>query len=211
MPPAPEPDKNAIKVDVVIPTCKPMGPLAGLLAEVRSTITGRGNVYATCQPVSASKNRNIGLDKASTEFIIMIDDDVHRFPPGWDQTLIQPLIDDPLCMMVSPRLLNPDGSLGQMLGHPPALDNGELWEVPRQELPTACIAIRKNDLRFDEDFIGSGWEDTAYCAALRARHPQGKFVVHGGVRIIHVNEQKNQGVNFDHNRAIYVSKWGEPR
>ena len=183
-----------------------------MLCEVRQTATGGGEVIATCQKVSASKNRNIALDRANTDIVIMMDDDIMNMPKGWDEALAQLLVDDPLCMMSSARLLNPDGSLGQMLGHPPGLEDGSLWVTHLQELPTACIAVRRTDLRFDEDFIGSGWEDTAFCAATRTIEPQAKFIVHGGVRVTHVNEQKNQGgENFHKNRATYVSKWGEPR
>lgn len=200
-----------MKVDIIIPTCKSLGSIVPLLHELRNTCEAGGEIIATCKKVSAAANRNIGLERATTDLVIMVDDDTQNFAPGWDRKLASVLEQDPACVMSSARLMQPNGQLGHMLGHPPALENGELWEVPRQELPTACICFRKTDLRFDEDFIGSGWEDTAFCAALRTREPKSKFIVHGGVRIVHVNEQKHQGVNFDRNRATYVKKWGEPR
>jgi len=201
-----------MKVDIIIPTLKPLGQLVSLMYEVRKTATGGGDIIATCEIACAARNRNIGLDRSKTDIVIMIDDDVCNFPQGWDEALAKVVADDPLCMMSSARLLNPDGSLGQMLGHPPGLEDGSLWTAHLQELPTACIAMRKSDLRYDEDFVGSGWEDTGYAAAIRTREPNAKFIVHGGVRVTHINEMKNQGGKFfQQNRATYVRKWGEPR
>ena len=37
--------------------------------------------------------------------------------------------------------------------------------IPSKKIPTACIAFRKTHLRFDEKFIGSGFEDDDFSAA----------------------------------------------
>jgi len=142
----------------------------------------------------------------------MIDDDISNFPVAWDVTLANTLEAMPECVMVSARLMTPRNKPGLMLGHPPQLLEGQLWEVPSRELPTACIAIRRNELRFDEEFVGSGWEDTCYCAQLRQRYPDGKFIINSHVKVVHHNEMKNQGGDiFEKNKAHYISKWGPPR
>ena len=94
-----------------------------------------------------------------------------------------------------------------MLGGPPVAE-GETTIAPRQELPTACIAVRREWTRFDEDYMGSGWEDTCSCARLRGIFPGAKFLVDGRVNVIHRNEQKMQGQNFRRNHDIYVRMWG---
>jgi len=182
------------------------------LHEIRESASADIRVHATCTNASASVNRNLGLEWAETDLIIMMDDDITRFPDNWDLMLAKVMLDNPKCAMVSPRLMNTQWQPGLMLGHPPALEDGSLWTVPIQELPTALIMIRKNSLRFDEDYIGSGWEDTDYCSQIRTQDSEAEFIVNGGVRVIHINEMKNQaGEIFDKNRAHYVSKWGEPR
>ena len=197
-----------MRIDIIIPSCKTLSLLAAQLYAVRTNTRTEHSIITTCLDACASKNRNVGLEKAESNLIIMMDDDVIGFHPGWEEELIA-IMQDSEVVMASPRLITPAGAPGLMLGHPPPLTNGERWAVPDRELPTACIIIRKNELRFDENFIGSGWEDTDYCAQLRQKHPQGKFIVTGKTRITHKNEMKNQaGEIFEKNKAYFFSKWG---
>jgi glycosyltransferase involved in cell wall biosynthesis len=198
-----------MRIDIIIATCKPLSALVKEMYEIRKTAACEMRIIPTCLQESASVNRNYGLDKAETDIIIMMDDDISGLPNGWDLTLVETLVHEQQCVMVSPRLITPDGCPGLMLGHPPPLMKGEWWEVPDRELPTACIAIRKNDLRFDEIYEGSGWEDTDMCAQLRQEYPEGKFIVNSYVKVIHHNEMKNQGGEiFERNKARFFKKWG---
>lgn len=194
-------------MDIIIPTCKAETDVAALVDEVRRTATGQYGLTATCLDACAAANRNAGLAAARAPFVVMIDDDVTGFPAGWNEALVAVLVERPACVMVSARLLDPSGNEGQMLGNPERKASGVVL-VPRRELPTACIAIRNDGMRFDEGYVGSGWEDTDFCARLRAVHPDGEFAVLSEVAVIHKNEQKNQGPYFHKNKARYASIWG---
>ena len=66
---------------------------------------------------------------------------------------------------------------------------------------TACCAFRKTALRFDENYTGSGYEDTDFC-----KQQGGKFFVTNKVKMIHRNEHKNP---FDvKNGKYFKEKWG---
>jgi len=193
--------------DILIPTCKDRPEIAALLSEIEATVTGHPRVIATCEPVCAAANRNLALDMAETSEVIMIDDDLTGFPAGWNEGMLEALRTERDAVVVSARLLDKSGKPGQMLGNPEDRP-GEIVEVARRELPTACIAFRADGLRFDEAFVGSGWEDTHWCAALRVLYPEGRFLVHCGVRVTHLNEMKAQGVNFARNKRHFEETWG---
>jgi hypothetical protein len=209
-------------IDVIIPTCKTQPEIADLAAEIVRTAGCSIHGVATCQSVSAAANRNWGLDHVQHAdlCVIMVDDDVCEFPQGWAVKLWATLMDKDDrtgCMMASARLLNPDHTLGPMLREPPPIMSAGLTVA--KSLPTACIATAVGRLRFDENFIGSGWEDDDWCAQLRQKYPKGTFIINEDVRVVHRNEMKNQGFikgqgpvpggNFEKNQAYYESKWGE--
>ena len=193
--------------DIIIPTCRPREDVALQAAEIEVTAGLPCRVIATCQQASASVNRNYGLDQSESDPLIMVDDDMERFPQGWAVRLLQVLRDNPKCVMVSPRLARPDGSPGIMMGNADALTDG-VTVCGERKLCTACIAIRRNALRFDEEFIGSGWEDADYCCQLVLAFPDAEFCVCHGLWIVHLNQMKNQGGTYwDYNKALYHRKW----
>jgi len=199
-----------VNVDIIIPTCRPAAAIQALIREIAGTRLTGGQIILTCFDASAAVNRNIGLERAGTEIVIMVDDDVERFPRGWDEVLARVRAERPSVVMASARLLRPDGADGQMLGNPERRSSG-LVVVPRRELPTACVAIRNDGTQFSERFAGSGWEDTDFCARLRGLHPAGEFVVVCDVAVVHRNEMKAQAAPFERNRSAYVGVWGAHR
>lgn len=199
------------RVDIIIPTCKKdslaverraAGALITAGIPVKFIITG--------QDESAAFNRNYGLARARSEIRIMVDDDVTSFPDDWAKNLISVLYSLPECEMVSAFLINPNGSPAVMMGYTKPRGSG-VHPAEGPHLISACIAFRRNDLRFDQRYIGSGWEETDYCMQLRALKPDCHFLVHEDVRVVHLNEQKNQSEYFETNRTHFVSKWGEPQ
>lgn len=170
----------------------------------------------TCMPCSAAKNRNIALSKTNDyEFVIMMDDDITGFTLGWELTMIQPLIEHAISpetykevALVSARLMRIDGKPAHMMG-----DNYDMSkqyvEVESRLLPTACIAFVKHpDIEFDEQFIGSGFEDDDFCKQLQALYPNGKFIINNNVCVVHTNEMKNQkGPFWEYNKSYYLQKW----
>lgn len=198
-------------IDVIIPTCKFPDVVQPLVQEVCDTAGCDVRVYATCCPESAAANRNVGLDFATSDFRVMMDDDITGLPQNWVVDLVQVLKDHENCVMVSPALLNPDGSparfmMGREVDH--ALRTGlEIVNGPR--LLTACIAIRKDNIRFDERFKGSGFEDNAYCSDQNLAYPGCVRIINHDVQVVHVNEMKQQRQNWEFNKALYAQR--EPR
>lgn len=195
-------------IDIIIPTLKSRADIDGLVKEAAETAGCDVTVTATCLEASAAQNRNFGLDNSSSDPVIMIDDDMEGFPDGWVVALVKVLDDYPDCVMVSPQLAAPNGSAGFMMGGCRVAKQGTTVAVGKR-LPTACVAFRRTDLRFDEIYTGSGFEDDDYCHQLVQRFPNAEFRVCHDVWVVHRNEKKNQhGKFWPRNQALYKEKWG---
>ena len=193
-------------LDIIIPTLKSREDVAAQVAEITETAGCPVNVIATCQHVSAAANRNIGLDQSTSDPLIMLDDDITGFPQGWAKQMTELMLGHPNCVMLSPELMAPNGKLGIMMGGPPRGGTG-VEVVPSRKLVTACFAFRRDDIRFDEAFIGSGFEDDDFSAQLRQRYPDGVWLICHDIRVVHLNEMKNQAAPFEVNKRHYQEKW----
>lgn len=188
--------------DIIIPTCKDKYEISPLVCNVEGHSIGC-RVIATCQKTSAAINRNAGLDISTSDIVIMLDDDIAGFYDGWWNDLIAPLLQNKNIIIVSARLLNPDGGLGGMMFMG---DTGkDITAVPR--VPTAAIAFRKTDLRFFEGYKLSGFEDDHFCAEMQERHTNGRIVINNRCKLIHKNEQKGQREGWEYNKKIFDSIW----
>ena len=198
-----------MKVDVIIPTCRSREEVGALVDEVERTAGCPVRVLATCRPVSAAANRNLGLDWAMSQFRVMIDDDVASLPHRWVEQLVAMMLMEPHCIMGTASLLKPDGTLGPMTGRPPRQQHGASV-IETGQMPTACVVLRDTPVRFDEGYVGSGWEDNDYCSQLRQYSPEGLFMICHSVRVVHLNEMKgNQSALFKQNKEYYLKKWGK--
>lgn len=173
-----------------------------------------GEIIVTSQNSSASVNRNYGLNNSESEILVMMDDDITGFYDGWLSDLVEPMFKDNTIIIASARMLKEDGSYGPMMGgNVMPKDKGVFDVVPSgymnyRRVCTACIAIRKNRIRFDENFIGSGYEDTDYMNSISASYPDKRIVVNNNCKLIHLNEMKNQGGKYwKHNKKYYLSKY----
>ena len=192
-------------IDVIIPTCRTRPEVEDQIAEIIRTAGVPVNVIATCQPICSAKNRNIGLDQAQSEIVVMIDDDVTGLPKDWVSGLVQVMRDFPNCVMVSAQLMRPEGGYGLMMGCPHGRPIGSgLHPIDGPHLLTACIAIRNDGLRFNEAFLGSGWEDNAYNDLQRETYPNAVWLVQHDIQVTHRNEMKFQRENFRRNQEYYT-------
>lgn len=195
------------RLDIIIPTCKSLDQVRDKIEEVEAHTKSDHRLIVTCQSVSASKNRNYGLEIAESPIVIMIDDDMCGFFDGWETKLIEPFaIDNTICM-TSARLMNENGLYGQT-----SADNYDMqtnWAyVRRKVLPSSAIAFINTELRFDETYIGSGFEDTDYCFQFYHKDPSYTFVINNEVELIHLNEMKEQkGDNWLKNESYFLDKW----
>ncbi len=190
--------------DIIIPTCKNEADVAPLLSELQGQSLGC-RTFATCRKVSAAINRNLGLVWAQGSIAIMVDDDIAGFSPGWWRELVRPLEENPNIAIVSARLMKPSGGFGPMMFGGDKNAPG-ITDVPR--CPTACIAFRNDGTRFNEAFIGCGFEDDDFCAQLARRYPASRVVINNRVRVFHANEMKNQiGDIYEKNKRTFDGLW----
>lgn len=184
--------------DIIIPTCKSIADVAAQLCDI-STFSHGCRIFATCSPLSAAANRNIGLEWAKSDVIIQVDDDISGFYLGWWEDLLAPL-QDPENMLVSARLVKESGSPAEMNESKYDL-TGELEVVPH--VPTAACAWRPCGVQFDERFQKSGFEDTWFCEQMRRVNLGGRIVINNKCKLIHANEAKGQSEAFKHNQALF--------
>ena len=184
------------KVSIIIPTIRTEEEIASLISEIKNSVAYELDLIVASGDRSAAKNRNIGLDSAKGEFVIMCDDDVEGFSRGWDRDLIDAL-EQTGASMVGARLLKLDGAL-QRTNYGNFDLSKDFIEV--RTMITACCAFRNTELRFDENYIGSGFEDTDFCRQLG-----GKFFVANKAKVIHRNEHKNP--SRTQNSKYFRSKW----
>lgn len=202
---------------ILIPTCRTVDELAAMVRDITDTAFGCDVIVSGLRS-SASVNRNHCLDRIDVRdkedvpietIAIMLDDDIEGFYPGWVGELIAPLA-DPSVVMVSARLLNPDGSIGQTCSRCYDLEPETIEIKSNGEaiLPTAAIAFRYLGIRFDESYIGSGYEDSDWCHQILQEYPESKFLQSNKCRLIHRNEMKNQsGDYWKHNVMYFWNKW----
>ena len=191
--------------DILIPTNKDRGKLWRQIRSIERTAPGC-RVIATCFNASAATNRNWAL-LHSGPLVVMVDDDVRGYFPGWAEKLCEPLA-DPSVVMVSARLVQPNGKPGVMMNIRPDFSQ-EVVVVPDRMVPSACIAFRNDGTYYDETYAGAGFEDTDHCMQLGKKYPDGVWMIHNGVKMVHKNEMKGQqDYRFLQNRAYYLRKWG---
>jgi len=194
-------------VDIIIPTCT--GIPAIVVEEICKTRITKGELWIVATPESAAKNRNRGLKQAvNADIIIMLDDDIRCFFTGWDSTLIAPLLNDKNLLIVAARLVDKQGRFARVNGCTGDYTT-PIVRARNNILSSACIAFRKTCLRFDENYVGGGFEDTDFCYQMLTKYPYGYNAINNQCILVHLHELKNQmGHNFSKNKAYFLSKWG---
>jgi FkbM family methyltransferase len=185
-------------VSICIPTCRSREEISAMVCCLEGYTHDR-EVYASCLPgKSASVNRNNCLDNIAGDIVVMLDDDVAGFYPGWVDDLIEPL-NDSTVTIVSARLMNPDGTFGLTMYQGDQKKPGTT-DVPR--VPTAAVAFRKNNIRFNELYVFATFEDDQFCFEMQEMFG-GRIVINNKCRLIHINEQKGQKEGWEHNQKVF--------
>lgn len=198
--------KKDIEADIIIPAYEPNQNLQEYLPEIIRNTVPPYNIIQPTRRQSAARNRNYGLERSKSPYIIMCDDDLGPLPPAWNRKLINILKENRDIVAVSARLMNQDGTLGRN-----SANNYDVSKpiVEVEMIPTACCAFRKTDVRFDERYIRAGWEDSDFFMQLREKCG-GKIVIANEVRVVHLNEEKNSGgTENEHNRKLFFRKWSK--
>ena len=194
---------NSTICSVIIPTCRHFNEIENLYQSLVNT--SGCDVVATCLQLTASENRNAGIEKVKTKIVIMVDDDTFDYPPGWAEELISPMLQDGSIKYVSARILNPNGTLQQVYGFNP---NIKYPTIDIQFAPTACCAFWNDGVRFDEGYRGSGYEDTDFIMQLKKKYSPCRIILNNKCRVKHRNEMKDQAKNCLFNAMRFREKWG---
>lgn len=200
---------------ILIPTYKDEFAIKDYVEKVASFSPGC-EIFASCQDGSASVNRNWCLEKSGIqvgEVGIMIDDDIAGFYDGWVDDLCFPFREDfPVknIAAVSARLMRPDGRLGETCTRCFDLTPNEIVVKSKGTctIPTAAISFQYRGIKFDENFIGSGFEDNDFWLQYIECDPDCKFIQSNRARLCHLNFMTNQkGKFWDHNCSYFRKKW----
>ena len=189
---------------LLIATVRTENEIRDLINEIKSTAITNLKLIVSSSKESVAINVNRGLNEAVGQFVIKVDDDITGFNHGWDANLIQPFSYIDNLEVISARLLNTDGSVQWTCSRDLNLF-GPLSFPNNPIVPFCCVAFKKDSLRMDENFIGSGYDDADYCCQLRVKNIHAKFAIHNEVRIIHKHEQKN--AQLSKNAIYFRSKW----
>lgn len=191
-------------IKILIPTIKKYNEIAQQVEDIQKSISPGIPVLATCRNLSAAANRNLALSWCDDgDIVIMLDDDITGFHDGWMGAMIEPIRAG--ASIAAARLLNLHGEPGPMIG---AEDrNGlEVYEAHGGAVPSAAISFIKDDLIFDENYAGAGYEDSDYCRQKKMKYPDGQIVITNKARLIHKLEFKHYGADTA-NAKYYANKW----
>ncbi len=209
-------------IDIIIPTNKEYHKITRMITRMKNTISSEFRICPTCFKTSAPVNRNYGLIQAKSDIVIMVDDDIKGYYPGWADELVKPL-EDPAIIMVSARLMDNKTKPGVMMDikpdfSKPVVDVPDFYSINDtventqrvvKAVPSAAIAFRNDGTRFDENYIGAGFEDTHFCFELCCKYPSGRIVINNNCKLIHKNEMKNQlNGQLSVNQAYFRQFWG---
>ncbi len=188
-------------MNIIIPTCKTADQIQPLVDEVRATATGGWILIIQSEKAIVSVNRNKGLDKATANLVIMIDDDVYDLPIGWNEALVKPLEHKEIDI-VSARIINSDGT--------DFIDKYNVFKLHYRKVPfssiyfdyvpTTCCAFRNTTNRFDETLTGA--EDVDFC-----RKHYKRFLVRNDLVIKHRHEDKTDSFKRDI-MDLMSDRWG---
>jgi hypothetical protein len=172
------------------------------LSSIEATATSHFELI--CQPnaASAAVNSNLLLARASSNRVILMDDDLSFTSRGWDERLLETLDRYPGMGCVSPRIADIEGRL---LGpyryvRPGCVVTGfELWG--------ALLAFQRSTIRYDEVYERTLCDDTDFLL----QHLQAglKLGIDGAVDVIHLRELSRDAEPpwFAKNKAYFTQKW----
>ena len=205
-------------VSIGIPTIK--DNVDAQIEAIKQSTEVEVDVFGTCTKGSAAQNRNLVIERAKYDLIIMCDDDIEGYYFDWVKDMLN-IWDDEKMNILSIRPLRKDGSICPLLGDngSQGLEQGLLFPALHTKATglnicgSATIMFKKTHVRFDEQaYVAGGcYEDSDFAMSCNKAFPNKKVYITNQVRLIHNMEQKGRGVNREHwvhNRDSFAKKWG---
>ena len=194
-------------LDIIVVSNQLVVELSPLMSELEGYIETKNfslqKIIPTCINASAAVNRNHGLKQSDSDFVIMVDDDIYGYYHNWIDDLLTPVVLNKKAY-ISARLMRPDGTQGIMMDDGKSDVKTPLLSV--LGIPTSAVGFYRRlteNISFNEDYIGSGFEDTQFCIEMREL-AGAEVLINNKCKLIHVNERKSQdGVYWDYNSNIF--------
>lgn len=195
-------------ISLCIPTNKTRDKVAKQIEDIHNTVSDKTvEIIASYQDASVAANRNYCLDKASGDIIIMLDDDITGFFPGWEQILLKPLLADESVSMIAARLIKEDGTPARVM-----YDNRRYrpgyYKSLYNFVSTGCLAFKKTIIRFDEKY-DAVFEDGDFCNQMKLMFPEKKTYINNDCKLVHSGDYTQRAFRVVRkDRRYYHSKWG---
>jgi hypothetical protein len=150
-------------ITVIIPAYDDTPQLRRAIWSIRRTADLPFQLVIARAKQSVAKNRNMGMARAKCDLIFFMDDDV-LLPPGWASRMVAVLASRKDMGAVSSHLMFSDGSPQTRRAD---LEPGEFWQIT---IPGTCFVFSRQRITgafFDENYLGSQWEDTDFMWQLQ--------------------------------------------
>jgi GT2 family glycosyltransferase/glycosyltransferase involved in cell wall biosynthesis len=175
-----------------------------------------------------SEGNNIGVDFATGDFIVFLNNDAF-VEPGWIDELAATMANDPTVAAVGPMFLYPDGtvqevgSLALPTGDVVQVGKGSVWGPEHYDTPcvvdfcsAACLLLRRSDFLnvggFGFEWEPAYYEDVDLC--LKLWTTAGKVMVNPRARVVHIESKTTSDSRLrlddisEINRDRFARKWG---
>src|SRR5580698_258492 len=175
-----------------------------------------------------SEGNNIGVDFATGDFIVFLNNDAF-VEPGWIDELAATMVNDPTVAAVGPMFLYPDGRVQEVgsvalpTGDVVQVGKGSVWGPEHYDTPcvvdfcsAACLLMRRSDFLavggFGFEWEPAYYEDVDLC--LKLWTTAGKVVVNPRARVVHIESKTTSQSRLrlddisEINRERFARKWG---
>jgi len=212
-------------ISICIPTLRPGNQLLQQIKDIDNSLLGGDyEIIIQSENQSAALNRNAALQKSKGEYVVMIDDDITRFPKNWAFDLIEPLKKDNYLKVVSARLMTKNLTPGTMISYAGSITQctDDLWINPNFILPSACIVFSRNtweavrtdptvprNIPFDVNYKKAVAEDADFIMAVCTTFPGCKTGVYKKVEVVHLNNEvwRTPDFRWEDNHEYFKKKW----
>jgi len=203
-------EEKSSLIDIVIPCYERTEMLEECLKNLEK-YTDNYNLILIEGKRSAAENRNLGISKVSSDWFVMLDDDI-IVTPNWLDKLLELRRED--VGQIQPRVLFLSGEIfsagisfgGLHLIHHGYKEKGGYEYVCERDLLNGCCSLYNSKIlkycRFDENYRGSQFEDLDF--SMQIRKAGFKLIYCGTTSVYHRVCLRN--LNLE-NEEYFYKKW----